>query len=150
MEIYKKGDVLLSFYDKFETLCKEKGVTPTGAAREMGITQQAVSLWKKRGSTPKYTTLKKVADYFGVEIDALVVVPDGDRLVDSTLKAIFTSLHHEQSQKDSDIKKAPPEMSEDAKKLNEILMNLTPEQLKLVLERAEGFAELNKKIKKED
>ena len=41
-------------------------------------------------------------------------------------------------------------MSEDAKKLNEILMNLTPEQLKLVLERAEGFAELNKKIKKED
>ena len=55
MEIYKKGDVLLSFYDKFETLCKEKGVTPTGAAREMGITQQAVSLWKKRGSTPKYT-----------------------------------------------------------------------------------------------
>ena len=40
MKIYKKGDAFLSFYDKFETLCKEKGVTPTGAAREMGITQQ--------------------------------------------------------------------------------------------------------------
>ena len=62
----------MPFYDKFETLCKEKGITPTGAAREMGITQQAVSLWKKRGSVPKYETLRKVADYFGVTVEELL------------------------------------------------------------------------------
>lgn len=58
----------MDFYQIFEKLCKEKGVTPTRVARENGITQQAVSLWKKRGSTPKATTLQKLSDYFDVPV----------------------------------------------------------------------------------
>ena len=54
----------MAFYDIFEQLCEEKGVTPTQAARENGITQQAVSLWKKRGSVPNAQTLVKLSDYF--------------------------------------------------------------------------------------
>lgn len=62
----------MTFYEKFEMLCKNKGITPTGVARENGIAQSVIGMWKKRGSTPKYETLKKIADYFDVSIDELV------------------------------------------------------------------------------
>jgi len=68
----------------FEQLCKEKGITPTQAARENDITQQAVSLWKRRGSIPKVETLQKLADYFEVSISHLlgldVPMTEKDRL----------------------------------------------------------------------
>lgn len=62
----------MAFYDRFESLCKDFGVTPTEVARENGITQQAVSLWKKRGSTPSATTVQKLAHYFDVSIEYLL------------------------------------------------------------------------------
>lgn len=58
----------MAFYDKFESLCKDRGITPTQAARDNGIAQPAVSMWKKRGSTPKAETVQKLADYFKVPI----------------------------------------------------------------------------------
>lgn len=67
----------MAFYDKFELLCGKKRVTPTQAARDNGITQQAVSLWKTRGSTPKVGTIQKLADYFGVSVEYLLsLTPD--------------------------------------------------------------------------
>lgn len=60
------------FYNIFESLCKEKGVTPTKVAHEIGIAQQSVSLWKKRGSTPSGANLQKLADYFGVSVGYLL------------------------------------------------------------------------------
>lgn len=62
----------MAFYDIFEALCKRKGVTPTGAARENGIAQSVVSMWKKRGSTPSGANLQKLANYFGVSVDELM------------------------------------------------------------------------------
>lgn len=62
----------MAFYDNFELLCKERGITATSAALECGISQPAVSMWKKRGNTPKYDTLKKLADYFGVSVNFLL------------------------------------------------------------------------------
>lgn len=62
----------MEFFSKFESLCKAKGITPTHAARDIGITQQAVSMWKKRGSIPKYETLKKIADYFETTVENLL------------------------------------------------------------------------------
>ena len=56
----------MAFYEFFEKLCKEKGMTPTQVARDNNLTQQAVSHWKTRGSTPKAETVQKLADYFGV------------------------------------------------------------------------------------
>lgn len=70
----------MSFFDKFESLCKEKGITPTHAARDIGITQQAVSMWKKRGSVPKYETLKKIADYFETTIEELLNLSDSEKM----------------------------------------------------------------------
>lgn len=68
------------FYDRFYELCQRKGVTPTKVARDLGLRQSTVSMWKKQGTTPKYDTLKKLADYFGVTTDDLYDIkplPDG-------------------------------------------------------------------------
>lgn len=62
----------MAFYDAFEQLCGEKGVTPTRAARDNGLKQQSVSSWKTRGSTPKAETVQKLADYFGVSVGHLL------------------------------------------------------------------------------
>lgn len=62
----------MAFYEIFESLCKERGVSPTRAARDNGLKQQSVSSWKKRGSTPKAETVQKLADYFGVSVDYLL------------------------------------------------------------------------------
>ena len=61
------------FYDQFHRLCLVKGVTPTQVARDLGLRQSTVSMWKKQGTTPKYDTLRKLADYFGVDVDDLLV-----------------------------------------------------------------------------
>lgn len=61
------------FYDQFHRLCMAKGVTPTQVARDLGLRQSTVSMWKKQGTTPKYDTLRKLADYFRVDVDDLLV-----------------------------------------------------------------------------
>ncbi len=62
----------MAFYDRFEALCHAKGITPTGAARENGISQSVVGMWKKRGSMPKWETIEKLAIYFDVSVDYLI------------------------------------------------------------------------------
>lgn len=60
------------FYDVYARLCKERGVSPTKAGGEMGISRSTISGWKNGGRTPTGTTLQKVADYFGVTTDLLL------------------------------------------------------------------------------
>lgn len=60
------------FYDRFYDLCQKAGVTPTQVSRDLGMRQSTVSMWKKQGTTPKYETAKKLADYFGVSVDYLL------------------------------------------------------------------------------
>ena len=54
----------MAFYDTFEQLCRKKGVTPTQAGRDNGISQPVVSMWKKRGSIPNGVTIMKLCEYF--------------------------------------------------------------------------------------
>lgn len=58
------------FWNKFQTLCKEKGVSPTQAAKELSISPGTVSEWKK-GRVPQNSTIKKIAEYFNVSIKYL-------------------------------------------------------------------------------
>ena len=62
----------MAFYENFERLCTEKGITPTQVAKDNGIRQSVVAMWKNRGSTPRYNTAKKIAEYFGVSVDYLI------------------------------------------------------------------------------
>ena len=60
------------FYDKFQQLCKAKGVSCHKAALEIGLSNATPTIWKKRGLTPKGETLSLIADYFGVTVDSLL------------------------------------------------------------------------------
>ena len=58
------------FYDKFVRLCNERGVSPSSVAVKVGVDKSAVTRWSK-GSEPRYPTLMRIADYFGVSVDEL-------------------------------------------------------------------------------
>lgn len=60
------------FYDIFEQLCKEKGVTVSRAALDMGLSKSAPIAWRKKGAAPSGDTLNKLADYFNVTVDYLL------------------------------------------------------------------------------
>lgn len=60
------------FYDKYVELCAKKGMTPSAAAKEIGINKAAVSNWKYRKNGPSDITAQKIADYFNVSVDYLL------------------------------------------------------------------------------
>lgn len=62
----------MSFYERFEALCVEKGVKPSRAASDCGIHRSNVTSWKVNGYTPRGDALQKLADYFGVTSDYLL------------------------------------------------------------------------------
>lgn len=69
------------FSDNFVKLCARKGIHPTTVAEILGYSRTTGSKWCN-GATPRKTTLQKIADYFGVTVDAL--------LEDETKKAPVT------------------------------------------------------------
>lgn len=60
------------FYDRFVELCRARGKSPAAVTRELGLNNSSPTAWK-RGATPKGETLQKLADYFGVSVDYLLV-----------------------------------------------------------------------------
>lgn len=94
----------MDFYDRYVILCNKKGVKPSRAAIEIGMTKTAVSNWKARNTTPTDSNLKKIADYFGVSTDYLLGRTDSpdiasdkikitvDNEVDSEIKALSNKL----------------------------------------------------------
>ena len=60
------------FYDLFCELCHKKGVSPTRATVEIGLSRTIGTKWKTTGATPQGETLSKIASYFGVSVDYLL------------------------------------------------------------------------------
>lgn len=79
------------FYDKFIDLCKNAGVTPTQVARDIGIRQSTVSMWKQQGTTPRYETLQKLADYFAVPINELTKTQISTHGMENAMRKILES-----------------------------------------------------------
>ena len=59
------------FWENFLFLCSDKDKKPTSVITELNISRGSVTNWKK-GATPQDSTLLKIADYFGVTVDALL------------------------------------------------------------------------------
>ena len=59
-------------YDSFVKLAQKKGVTAYKVAKETGLSQQVFTNWKSGRSQPSQSTLRKIAEYFGVSVDYLV------------------------------------------------------------------------------
>lgn len=60
------------FYDIFCELCEKRGLTPSGAAAQIGFNRASVTVWKNTGRAPKQDLLLKIAEYFGVTTDYLL------------------------------------------------------------------------------
>ena len=58
------------FWKNLCKLCNQKSTTPTTMVNDLGIAVGNVTRWKN-GSAPRYTTLKKIADYFSISVDEL-------------------------------------------------------------------------------
>ena len=66
-----RGDVV--FYDKFVALCKQKGVSPTRAALDAGISKSLVTKWKSNNvQDPSPEVLRKLAKYFHITVAELI------------------------------------------------------------------------------
>ncbi len=59
------------FYKIVERLCMSKGISITKLSEELGLSSSVVTGWKN-GAAPRKSTLKKIADYFGVSPDYLL------------------------------------------------------------------------------
>ncbi len=64
----------MHIYDKFEYLCKLKGVTEATAYKEMGINKGTISLWRTARDnnehvTPSTKNAVKLSKYFGYPTD---------------------------------------------------------------------------------
>ena len=57
---------------KIFKLRKEKGISQSLLAKEIGATQKAVDFWEKGINEPKATYIAKLAIYFGVSCDYLL------------------------------------------------------------------------------
>ena len=61
------------FYDKFASLCKEKGVSVSRGALEAGISKSLVTKWKNHQTEiPSTDVLSKLSRYFGIPVSALL------------------------------------------------------------------------------
>ena len=78
---------------------RELGLTQEGLAQRLGVTNQAVSKWESGQSYPDIALLPKLADLFGITIDALfgresapapVALPWAD---DGTLRVVLYAGH---------------------------------------------------------
>lgn len=63
-----------SFGSTIASLRKEKGMTQLDLAREMGVTDKAVSKWERDLSFPDVASLPKLAEVLGVSVDELLEV----------------------------------------------------------------------------
>ena len=62
------------FKQNFINTCVERGIAPTVVLKNIGISHATFSNWTE-DSVPRQTTLKKIADYFGITVEDLLRDP---------------------------------------------------------------------------
>lgn len=122
------------FWEKFVSLCAEKGISPNGACAELGLSNATATKWKN-GAIPRNTTLKKVADYFGVSTSYLLGLTDDptDVLSAQVISNLAASMQQVADELD---KKKKPVLG-----LNPKLSSLIDSMSKDELEDLERYAE---------
>ena len=65
------------FFDRYVALCRTKGVSPSRAAADVGLSNSVTTKWKrwdKPSQLPDGVTVGKLAAYFGVSVDDILGV----------------------------------------------------------------------------
>lgn len=61
-------------YEVFEHLLQSFGVSAYKFCKDTGIPQSTISTWKKKRNLINGEMAKKIADYFGVSVDYLLII----------------------------------------------------------------------------
>lgn len=67
----KEDEVFCMFWENFSYLCSRAGLSPNAVAKELGIPSGSITAWSK-GAVPRNSTIKKIAEHFGVTTDFLI------------------------------------------------------------------------------
>ena len=89
------------FWQKFVDLCAKSGKSTTAVILEIGLSRSLVTSWKN-GTIPNNTTLKRIADYFGVSVEYFIKespseeIPEGLDEKDIEILNMYSRLSDEQ------------------------------------------------------
>ena len=62
----------MSFWNRFQSLCDQKGVKPSNVAKELGFSSSLCTQWKQGQQNPSYDKASKIAKYFNVPVTDLL------------------------------------------------------------------------------
>ena len=95
------GDVM-TFYEKVKLLMDENNVNAKTLTRDLHISKNSVTYWKKNGNIPKGEIINLLADYFNCSVDYLLgktdikkeQATDEQQPVSDTMKRIIENVHN--------------------------------------------------------
>ena len=90
--LHKGSERYTVFYDKFAEACGKNDITPAQVRKDLGISQSTMASWKSRGLTPKYGTVKRIADYLQIEWTDLVPEEEQGQTVIDHMKGKISSI----------------------------------------------------------
>lgn len=130
------------FFRTYKELCEKEGKSPNAVAKELGISSGSVTAWKQ-GRTPKYETIEKIATFFSTDIEDFFLSnqPRTDEEVEQD--NIFFDGYLLGKGLAEEEKPAPTNgdgLSEEDKRIIELLHQLTPENRERVFEIIKALA----------
>lgn len=130
------------FFRTYKELCEKVGKSPNAVAKELGISSGSVTAWKQ-GRTPKYETIEKIATFFSTDIEDFFLSnqPRTDEEVEQD--NIFFDGYLLGKGLAEEEKPAPTNgdgLSEEDKRIIELLHQLTPENRERIVEIIKALA----------
>ena len=61
-----------TFFERFESLCRERGEKTTALGTQLGFSKSTISQWRNGKTAPNQKSLERLADYFDVSTDYLL------------------------------------------------------------------------------
>ena len=70
--MYYDGSIIMFSYERFESICKSKGYTPSGLCVAIGRSKSLASKWKNENGGPNTEILCQIAEELGVSTDYIL------------------------------------------------------------------------------
>ncbi len=68
----------MNFYERFNALLEENGISPLRLAKEIGVPKSIVYEWKNGIREPSADNLKKLSSYFGLSVSSVLGIDEPD------------------------------------------------------------------------
>ena len=119
----------MDFYDRVNALCRDRGISITALAIDIGFSKGTPSNWKRMINPPRAETVKKIADYFGVPVSYFT---------DTNQAAQVPTVPEAKKEKPT---VNDDELSDKRKALIDVAVNATGDTLDLLLRVAQSITE---------